>query len=271
MSSGLIEGMKEMRHFRWIELAVVTIWLVGCGTTTNTTDCRCSDSAPVLTAAQNKTEDTTKPTSAPHVPANLVFDPEKPIVLPPPQIKGGMPLMEAIAGRHSVRSYSEAMLSLDQLSTLFFAAHGISRPDSKKRTTPTAMNWQNMEVYVATKVGLFVYDAAQHSLVPVLSDDIRALTGKQPFVAKAPVNLIYVSDDSRLDVAEEPQKARYSAAHAGFISQNVYLYCTSAGLATVVRAYYDEEALHDAMKLPESKRIVLAQTVGLPAHELEAE
>ena len=252
-----------MRIMKWLAVAIITLWAMGCGTTAQVTDCQCPDPSEVETAAKAQTA------PVPHVSAKLDFKPGIAIVLPAPQKSGGMPLLETIAMRHSVREFGRDMLSLEQLSSMLFAAHGITRPENNKRSTPTAMNWQGMEIYVSTATGLFVYDAEAHSLAPVQKDDIRATTGKQPFVATAPVNLIYVSDYSRMEIADETQKSRYAAAHAGFISQNVYLYCTSEGLATVVRAYYDEEALHAAMKLPETKHIVLAQTVGFPAKEAQ--
>jgi hypothetical protein len=99
-------------------------------------------------------------------------------------------------------------------------------------------------------------------LIPVLPDDIRALTGRQDFVKDAPVNLIYVSDLSRMTRALVSDRDFYAATHAGFISQNVYLFCASEGLATVVRASIDRPALARAMRLRSDQKITLAQTVG---------
>jgi nitroreductase len=112
--------------------------------------------------------------------------------------------------------------------------------------------------------GLFRYDARGHQLIPVLADDIRALTGRQDFVKDAPVNLIYVSDLSRMTRASVSDRDFYAAAHAGFISQNVYLFCASEGLATVVRASMDRPALARVMRLRPDQKITLAQTVGYP-------
>lgn len=109
--------------------------------------------------------------------------------------------------------------------------------------------------------GLYLYLPKQNSLKLILSKDIRALTGKQDFVATAPVNLIYVADYSRMNGAVK-DKDLYSAMDAGFISQNVYLYCASEGLATVVRGWVDKEALGKAMGLSAEQMIVITQTVG---------
>jgi nitroreductase len=121
-----------------------------------------------------------------------------------------------------------------------------------------------MDIYVAMADGLFLYDAKAHLLKPVLAEDIRGLTGRQSFVKEAPVNLIYVSDLARMTRAAPGDKEFYAAVHTGFISQNVYLFCASEGLATVVRASIDRPALAKAMGLRPDQRITLAQTVGYP-------
>jgi nitroreductase len=121
-----------------------------------------------------------------------------------------------------------------------------------------------MDIYVAMADGLFRYDAKASLLKPVLPDDIRALTGRQSFVTDAPVNLIYVADLSKMPRASAEDRDSYAAAHSGFISQNVYLFCASEGLATVVRASIDRPALAKAMRLRPEQKITLAQTVGYP-------
>jgi nitroreductase len=126
------------------------------------------------------------------------------------------------------------------------------------------MNWQEMDIYVATADGLFLFDAKAHTLKPVLAEDIRAMTGLQAFVQDAPVNLIYVADFSRMGGVAADQKVFYSAAATGFISQNVYLYCASEGLATVVRGLINRPALEKVMKLRPDQKVTLAQSVGYP-------
>jgi nitroreductase len=121
-----------------------------------------------------------------------------------------------------------------------------------------------MDIYVAMADGLYLYDAKAHLLKPVLADDIRALTGRQAFVKEAPVNLIYVADLSKMTRAAPEDRDFYAAAHTGFISQNVYLFCASEGLATVIRASIDRPALAKAMGLRRDQKITLAQTVGYP-------
>jgi nitroreductase len=188
----------------------------------------------------------------------------KAIQLPPPQTDGGRPLMQVLKDRVSSRNFNPEKLPVQVLSNMLWAAFGVNRPDSGGRTAPSANNSQDTDIYVATADGLFLYDAKANLLKPVLAEDIRALTGRQPFVKEAPVNLIYVSDLSKMTRAAPGDREFYAAAHTGFISQNVYLFCASEGLATVVRALMDRPALAKAMGLRPDQRITLVQTVGYP-------
>jgi nitroreductase len=183
-----------------------------------------------------------------------------PIVLPKPQTDGGKPLMQALQERQSQREFAPTALPPQVLSNLLWAAWGINRPDSGKRTAPSSMGRQEMDVYVAMATGLYRYEAKEHRLQPVTREDIRALTGTQAFVGTAPVNLIYVSRGG--GSAEE--QAFNGAAHAGFMGENVYLFCASEGLATVIRGGINREAMAKAMQLTPGQKVVLAQTVGYP-------
>jgi len=187
-----------------------------------------------------------------------------PIKLPPPNLSGGKSLMQSLQARKSSRDFSTKKLPGQVLSNLLWAACGINRPDNGRRTAPSAVNWQEIDVYVSMAEGLYIYNAKEHALKPVIKQDIRALTGKQGFVKDAPVNLIYVADLSKISRADAEEIILYSATDTGFISQNVYLYCASEGLATVVRGMIDKDALAKAMKLRDNQKIILSQTVGYP-------
>jgi nitroreductase len=126
------------------------------------------------------------------------------------------------------------------------------------------VNWQEIDVYVALPEGLYVYDARAHQLKPVLAGDIRGSSGVQPFMGEAAVDLIYVADRARMGTGSEADKDFYSATDTGFISQNVYLFCASEGLATVVVGMVDRPALAKKMGLRPDQRIMLAQPVGFP-------
>lgn len=189
-----------------------------------------------------------------------------PGTLPVPRTEGGMPLMEALAARTSTRAFSGEALDPQTLSELLWAAWGINRGASGKRTAPSAMNWQDMSVYVVRSTDTSIYDAAGNRLRVVVADaDLRGDTGKQDFVATAPLNLVYVSDYAKMTKASLENKAMYAGAHAGFIAQNVYLFCAARGLGTVVRASIDREVLAKKLGLGADQHIILAQTVGAPA------
>lgn len=188
----------------------------------------------------------------------------KPIELPPPQTDTGMPLMRALKERKTTRRFSSKQLPPQVLSNLLWAAFGINRKDSGKRTAPSAVNWQEIDIYVARADGLYFYEAKSHRLKPILSEDIRETTGRQNFTQQAPLNLIYVADRSRMGGADEEQKDFYSAADTGFISQNVYLLCASEGLATVVLGLVDKPALDKKMGLGSEQKVILTQPVGYP-------
>ncbi len=184
-----------------------------------------------------------------------------PIVLLKPQTDGGKPLLQALRERSSQREFAPDPLPPQVLSNLLWAAWGISRPESGKRTAPSAMNRQETDVYVAMADGLYRYEAKGHRLLPVIKEDLRALTGAQPFVATVPLNLVYVSHVSG---GSAEDRSIWGGAHAGFISENVYLFCASEGLATVVRGMVNREVLAKAMKLGPDEKIILAQSVGYP-------
>ncbi|MBE0547218.1 MAG: SagB/ThcOx family dehydrogenase [Rubrivivax sp.] len=182
--------------------------------------------------------------------------------LPPPAQEGGMPLMEALRRRRSQREFSPEPLSEQCLSDLLWAAAGVNRPELGGRTAPSAMNAQEVELYVALPKGLFRYEPKAHELQLMLASDVRSVTGYQDFVDDAALDLIYVGDHTRMKLVPAAQREAYAFTAAGAMAQNVYLYCASAGLATVVRAWFDRSALSQAMGLGNDEQLLLAQTVG---------
>jgi SagB-type dehydrogenase family enzyme len=187
------------------------------------------------------------------------------LILPPAQQWGGKPLYEALKDRRSTREFSDQALPVEVLSNLLWAAFGINRPETRGRTAPSAHDWEEIDLYVALESGLFVYDPDYHLLRNRLARDVRAHTGLQEFAAQAPVNLVYVADLSRMVQASPQELAQYPGPDAGFIAQNVYLFCASEGLATVVRGMVDRQALAKLMGLSPQQSIILAQSIGYPA------
>jgi nitroreductase len=180
------------------------------------------------------------------------------ISLPSPGKTGGKPLMEALNDRQTTREYSDRELDEQTLSDLLWAAYGFNRED--KRTAPSANNKQEFILYVVLKSGVYVYDAKANVLIQKVKGDFRSKVGKQEFVAIAPLNLVYVVDLKK-------NSAEGAIINCGFISQNVYLYCASAGLGTVVRGWFDKEDVRSALQLGEDEEPILTQTVGYKSQD----
>lgn len=187
------------------------------------------------------------------------------VALPPPRKSGGQPLLDALAARHSGREFRDHEIPQQLLSDLLWAACGINRPHTGQRTAPSAHNWREIDVYVARADGLHVYHPASHGLRHVSRNDVRAATGAQDFVARAPLNLVYVADLSRVETKDPMERRFYCAADAAFVAQNVYLFCASEGLACVVRGLVNRQALAETMQLGRQQRVILAHTIGFPA------
>lgn len=185
------------------------------------------------------------------------------LALPPPQKSGGATLLQALADRQSLREFSSQPLPPPVLSSLLWAAFGVNRSDGG-RTAPSALNAQEVEVFVALPTGAYRYDAAAHALQLVASRDIRRVTGYQDFVDEAPLDLVYVAHHARLSAVPVAQREAYAHVAAGAIAQNVYLFAAGNGLATVIRAWIDREAIAEALGLGHDHQVMLSQTVGFP-------
>ncbi len=191
------------------------------------------------------------------------FEKQEVIQLDKPNLSRDFSLMKALSERQSVREYSSKGLTRADLSDLLWAANGINRPDSGKRTAASAMNSQDIDIYVCTPNGAFLYDAKAHVLNPVTSENvIPSVAASQDYVNAAPVCLVLVSDMARFgDRAGD--RAKYTAAmDAGVVSQNIGLFCTAAGLSTVPRAFMDVEALKVGLKLSEKQLPIMNHPVG---------
>jgi len=176
------------------------------------------------------------------------------IKLPSPNKTGGKPLMEALNKRQSDRDFSDKELSMQTLSDLLWAAYGFNRED--KRTVPSSQNRQEIDLYVFLKTGVYLYDAKNQQLIQKVQGDNRTKTGSQPFVGVAPLNFAFVAN---LDKASNRDAALIDC---GFIAQNIYLFCASEDLISVVRGSVNKEAVHDLLGLSDNQEALLAQTVG---------
>ena len=185
------------------------------------------------------------------------------ISLPPVDKEGGLPLMQALARRHSSRNFARDPLPLPLLSGLLWAAYGVNRRNGG-RTAPSALNAQEIDVFVALPSGAYRYHSAEHGLQLVAATDLRRVTAYQDFLDEAPLDLVYVAEHARMRLVPAGNREGYAYASAGAIAQNVYLFCESNGLVTVVWAWSDREAIANALGLSHDHQVLLTQTVGYP-------
>lgn len=174
----------------------------------------------------------------------------------------GKTVLQAMKDRHSYREFADKTLDITILSELLWAAGGINREETGGMTAPTAMNSQEIEIYVFMKEGIYLYRPKEHKLVLILSGDNRAAAGMQDFVAAAAVNLVYVSDLEKIKNGDDNMKMTMAAVDLGHVSENVYLYCSSADLACVVRAYVDAPSISKLLNLKNSQKVILSHSVG---------
>lgn len=187
------------------------------------------------------------------------------IRLPAPALAADKPLMQALKERQSRREFADKPLNPQDLSNILWCANGINRIDSGKRTSPSAKNAQDVDIYAITKDGAYLYDATKHELKLIASGDHTLAAGTQPYVASAPLNLIYVSDLAKFDfMKERDDKLVAASVDAGHCSQNVYLYGSAANLAVVTRMSVPKEKAAEVLKLRPQQYIVIGQTIGYP-------
>jgi SagB-type dehydrogenase family enzyme len=191
----------------------------------------------------------------------------EPIKLNPPELNKGISLMQALKQRKSSRSYSDKKLTQQQLSDLLWAADGINRPDNK-RTSPAAMAVYNTDIYVVLGEGIYLYEPVKQELKPIVKGDFRKATGMQDFVGTAALNLVYVynpkdTKNPRMQQISQEKRLVWIDVEVGCMVQNVYLYCASEGLATVVRGMIDQKKFGEIIKV-KPEQVIIAQTVGVP-------
>lgn len=185
------------------------------------------------------------------------------ISLRAPRTSGGTTILEALSQRQSTRAYAPQMLTDQELSDLLWAANGINRPESKKRTAPSALNYQDVDVYVCLEKGAYWYDAKANKLEPIINEDLRKLVANgQDFAASAPVVLVLTSDLSKMKGGDTETNRLLGAMDAGIVSQNISLACAGLGLATVPRGTMDKASLAKKLRLKDSQVLLLNHPVG---------
>jgi hypothetical protein len=197
----------------------------------------------------------------------------KPIVLPKPEKDGGKSVMASLIERKTTRTISSKQLPVQVLSNLLWAGFGVNRDSGsfgkKGRTAPSASNSQEIDLYVALPMGVYLYEASAHQLLPVVEGDFRGRSGRGK-APTAPLNIFYVADLSRYDLGPEQPDRRiadpevqksYYFTDTGFIAQNIYMCAASFGLSAWFHNC-DKENTVGEFKLRPTQRVLFAQTVG---------
>ena len=175
----------------------------------------------------------------------------EPVKLNEPDLKRGKSLMQALSGRESQRKFEAQELSLQDMSDLLWAANGINRSNGK-RTAPSAMDKQDIVLYVLTAKGSYRYDHKEHLLEPIKEGDFRQKVRNNA----SAINVLLVANDGN---------ARHAYTNAGYVSENIYLVCSALDMGTVACGSMDEDAFRKACNLKERQKVVVWHPVGYPA------
>ena len=200
------------------------------------------------------------------------------IKLNEPNKKRGPSFMETLWVKASTREWSDRELSPQDLSDLLWAANGINRPQGKKYTASSAQNAHDVDIYVFTKDGVYLYNAGDHALVPVLAGDLRSQIMMTPpprpkdasdavppppsAPPKPAIQLVLVSDTSRFRFGPPDLKPEWGAIDAGIVSANISLLCAATGLKTRPRASMDKAKITDLLKLKDTQYVFLEHPIG---------
>ena len=177
-----------------------------------------------------------------------------------PEVQKEIPIMKLLDNRKSSRDFITKEINMQHVCNILWAAYGINREDGR-RTAANARNMQDIELYAVNKDGVYFYHPEQNELTEIIKGDYRKNTGLQDFVEIAPLDVVIVSNHTKLEI-DEKIKMNYSYMNSGFVSENMYLYCASEGLATVTRAMIDRDELSKILKLNPEQKIILIQTIG---------
>lgn len=194
------------------------------------------------------------------------------IQLPAPQHRQhSTSLDQALMQRKSIREFDPSLpISTQMISNILWAACGVNRPEEGKLTSPTAMNTQEITVYVFDSEGVYRYLPKSNALRKEASGDHRGLIAGAPnftqeFVKDAPISIVVVADYGKFEIPEDMAKI-LGVVDCGFVSQNINLFCAANGLATVPRATMDVDGIKKLLHLSDKQRPVLNNPIGYPLH-----
>ncbi|MDD2300795.1 MAG: SagB/ThcOx family dehydrogenase [Fermentimonas sp.] len=188
---------------------------------------------------------------------NLSAQNNESIVLNPPSKDRGKTVIDAMWNRASPREFDTKKISHQDLSDLLWAANGINRPEEGKRTAPSAMNAQDVDVFVFNETGVYIYNAQKHSLDLVVKGDHRKIFSGPQDDSYPPLLLLLVSDISRFRVGDDALKLEWAAIDTGIVAQNILLFCTSIDMVGRPRAFMNKESIKELLSLNEKQYPIL--------------
>lgn len=173
------------------------------------------------------------------------------------------PLLEAFKLRATHRDIREEEIPMELVSSLLWSAYGINRPEEGKRVVPSAINAQEYDIYLFTREGIYLYNAEKNNLEMKVKGDYREKISQQKFFAIAPISIVMVANYDRMKKFKQTEdRDFYAAVDAGYISQNIYLFCASADLSTVACGGINRDEIHKMLDITNG-RAMLAHPVGL--------
>ncbi len=202
------------------------------------------------------------------------------IKLPEPRYESETSVEEALARRRSIRAYSGDSLTLEEVSQLLWAAHGITAPWRERRaqkyvtgaTAASAGGLYPLEVYLVVgdveglDKGVYRYKTGVHVLEKVKEGDVRvdlanAALGEE-CVEDAAINIVFTAVYERTTVKYGERGRRYVHMEVGHAAENVYLQTVSLGLGTVAIGAFFDDKVKKVLNAPEEEEPLYIMPVG---------
>jgi len=195
------------------------------------------------------------------------------ISLPSPRIQSQISVEAALLTRRSVRTYSDAPLTLPEAGQLLWAAQGITDPNGF-RTAPSAGALYPLELYLVVKSvdrlspGIYHYLPTDHQLRLLsegeVSDQLSSAALRQSAVKDAPAVIVFSAVPERTMARYGERGMQYVFMEAGHAAQNVCLQAVALDLGTVTIGAFDEDEVRTILNLPEREIPLYLLPVGRP-------
>ena len=196
------------------------------------------------------------------------------IQLPELRFDSDVSIEQALFNRRSVRRYTDEALTLQEVSQLLWAAQGITvRPDRRRgRIAPSAGALLPLEIYLTVRnvdgleTGVYRFMSEGHKLRKVLAGDIHAELSTaalgQPWVSQAPINIVIAAIYERTTRKYGERGIRYVHMEVGHVGQNISLQVISLNLGTVVVGAFDDDRVHEIIRMAENEVPLYIMPVG---------